>query len=52
MIPFEVGMTLEAAYNQEEALRDFLKADEEAQEIWDMALKLEGITRGSTPAAW
>ncbi|GAC1030428.1 DNA polymerase III subunit alpha [Pseudomonas sp. No.21] len=47
MIPFEVGMTLEAAYNQEEALRDFLKADEEAQEIWDMALKLEGITRGT-----
>ncbi|WP_165679018.1 DNA polymerase III subunit alpha, partial [Metapseudomonas otitidis] len=31
MIPFEVGMTLEAAYNQEEALRDFLKSDEEAQ---------------------
>lgn len=47
MIPFEVGMTLEAAYNQEEALRDFLKSDEEAQEIWDMALKLEGITRGT-----
>ncbi|WP_342243141.1 DNA polymerase III subunit alpha [Pseudomonas sp. OTU5201] len=47
MIPFEVGMTLEAAFNQEEALRDFLKVDEEAQEIWDMALKLEGITRGT-----
>ncbi|MBD2838179.1 DNA polymerase III subunit alpha [Pseudomonas sp. JM0905a] len=47
MIPFEVGMTLEAAYNQEEVLRDFLKTDEEAQEIWDMALKLEGITRGT-----
>ncbi|WP_028627457.1 MULTISPECIES: DNA polymerase III subunit alpha [Pseudomonas] len=47
MIPFEVGMTLEAAFKQEEALRDFLKVDEEAQEIWDMALKLEGITRGT-----
>ncbi|MDH4585000.1 DNA polymerase III subunit alpha [Pseudomonas sp. BN415] len=47
MIPFEVGMTLEAAFNQEEALRDFLKVDEEAQEIWDMALRLEGITRGT-----
>ncbi|WP_077527684.1 DNA polymerase III subunit alpha [Metapseudomonas resinovorans] len=47
MIPFEVGMTLEAAFNQEEVLRDFLKVDEEAQEIWDMALKLEGITRGT-----
>ncbi|GLZ87055.1 DNA polymerase III subunit alpha [Metapseudomonas resinovorans] len=47
MIPFEVGMTLEAAFNQEEVLRDFLKVDEEAQEIWDMALKLEGIIRGT-----
>ncbi|WP_193073736.1 DNA polymerase III subunit alpha [Pseudomonas sp. FME51] len=45
MIPFEVGMTLAKAHEQEEILRDFLVADEEAQEIWDMALKLEGITR-------
>src|SRR5690554_1865333 len=45
MIPFEVGMTLAKAFEQEEILRDFLAADEEAQEIWDMALKLEGITR-------
>ncbi|SFM31387.1 DNA polymerase III subunit alpha [Halopseudomonas yangmingensis] len=45
MIPFEVGMTLEKAFEQEEPLREFLAADEEAQEIWDMALKLEGITR-------
>ena len=45
MIPFEVGMTLTKAYEQEEILRDFLANDEEAQEIWDMALKLEGITR-------
>ena len=47
MIPFEVGMTLEKAFAQEEILRDFLKSDEEAQEIWDMSLKLEGITRGT-----
>ncbi|SEI75225.1 DNA polymerase-3 subunit alpha [Azotobacter beijerinckii] len=47
MIPFEVGMTLEKAFEQEEMLREFLKVDEEAQEIWDMALKLEGITRGT-----
>ncbi|WP_434456371.1 DNA polymerase III subunit alpha [Stutzerimonas urumqiensis] len=47
MIPFEVGMTLEKAYEMEEPLREFLKNDEEAQEIWDMALKLEGITRGT-----
>lgn len=47
MIPFEVGMTLAKAYEQEEALRDFLAADEEAQEIWEMSQKLEGITRGT-----
>ncbi|PWB34590.1 DNA polymerase III subunit alpha [Pseudomonas sp. SDI] len=47
MIPFEVGMTLEKAYEQEEILRDFLKTDEDAKEIWDMALKLEGVTRGT-----
>ncbi len=47
MIPFEVGMTLEKAYEQEEMLRDFLASDEDAREIWDMALKLEGITRGT-----
>ena len=47
MIPFEVGMTPDKAYEQEEMLRDFLKSDEEAAEIWEMALKLEGITRGT-----
>ncbi|MBD8591898.1 DNA polymerase III subunit alpha [Pseudomonas sp. CFBP 8758] len=45
MIPFEVGMTLEKAYEQEENLRDFIKVDEEAAEIWDMARKLEGVVR-------
>ena len=47
MIPFEVGMTLNKAYEQEEPLREFLAQDEEAQEIWDMALKLEGVCRNA-----
>ncbi|QLF94822.1 DNA polymerase III subunit alpha [Pseudomonas sp. ABC1] len=47
MIPFEVGMTLDKAYEMEEPLRDFLKNDEEAAEIWEMSLKLEGIVRGT-----
>ncbi|MCK9533314.1 MAG: DNA polymerase III subunit alpha [Pseudomonas sp.] len=47
MIPFEVGMTLSKAFEAEEPLRDFLATDEEAAEIWEMALKLEGITRGT-----
>ena len=42
MIPFEVGMTLAKALEQEEPLRDFLRDDSQAQEIWDMAVQLEG----------
>lgn len=45
MIPADPGMKLAVAYEQEEALRDFLKEDDEALEIWEMATKLEGITR-------
>ena len=45
LIPFEVGMTLEKAYEQEGMLRDFVEDDEQATEIWEMALKLEGVTR-------
>ena len=45
MIPFEVGMTLAKALEQEEPLRQFLQEDSQAQEIWDMAVQLEGITR-------
>ncbi len=45
MIPFEVGITLQDAFEKEEVLRDFLDTDAQAQEIWEMALQLEGITR-------
>ena len=45
LIPFEVGMTLEKAIEQEETLKDFLDQDDEAAEIWGMALQLEGISR-------
>ncbi|KAF0807251.1 DNA polymerase III subunit alpha [Alcanivorax sp. S71-1-4] len=50
MIPPTPGMTLEKALEQEEVLRDFLNnsenSDQEsAAEIWEMALKLEGLTR-------
>ncbi len=45
MIPMDVGMTLSKAYEQEEPLREFLATDSDAQEIWEMALKLEGVTR-------
>jgi DNA polymerase-3 subunit alpha len=45
LIPFEVGMTLSKAVEQEEALRSFIDADEEVQEIMEMAFQLEGLTR-------
>ncbi len=45
MIPFEVGMTLDKAIEQEPTLKEFIDTDEEAQEIWEMALVLEGCTR-------
>jgi len=46
LIPFEVGMTLNKAWDQEELLRDFVNGSEEVQEIMEMAYKLEGVTRG------
>ena len=46
LIPFEVGMTLGKAWEQESQLREFVDSSEEAQEIMEMAYKLEGVTRG------
>ncbi|MDG2271169.1 MAG: DNA polymerase III subunit alpha, partial [Halioglobus sp.] len=45
MIPFEVGITLAKALEQEEPLREFLQEDGQAQEIWDMAEQLEGVVK-------
>ena len=45
LIPFEVGMTLGKAIEQEDELKEFLEQDEEAGEIWSMALQLEGVSR-------
>lgn len=45
LIPFEPGMTLAKALEQEPAMQEFIDSDEDAQEIMEMARKLEGITR-------
>ncbi|GAA5525671.1 DNA polymerase III subunit alpha [Microbulbifer aestuariivivens] len=45
MIPPDPGMTLQKAFEQEDILREFLETDEEGQEIWEMALQLEGVAR-------
>ena len=47
LIPFEVGMTLDKALEQEEQLVNLLNEDSAAQEIWDMAVQLEGLTRNA-----
>jgi DNA polymerase-3 subunit alpha len=46
LIPFEPGITLKKALDQEPMLVDFIESSEEAQEIMEMAYKLEGVTRG------
>jgi DNA polymerase-3 subunit alpha len=45
LIPFEPGMTLTKALEQEPQLGEFIESDEDAQEIMEMAFKLEGIVR-------
>ncbi|MFT5321240.1 MAG: DNA polymerase-3 subunit alpha [Pseudohongiellaceae bacterium] len=45
LVPFEVGMTLKKALEQEKQLVEFIDADEEAEEIMEMAFKLEGLIR-------
>lgn len=47
LIPFEPGITLKKALDQEPLLSDFIESSEEAQEIMDMAYKLEGVTRNT-----
>lgn len=45
LIPGDPGMTLIKALEIEERLDEFLKDDDQAPEIWEMALKLEGTAR-------
>ena len=45
LIPFEIGMTLDKALDQEEELQNLYQEDEEVTAILDMARSLEGLTR-------
>ena len=47
MIPFEVGITLDQAIEQEESLREAYEQDEEVATLIDMAKSLEGIKRNA-----
>ncbi|MRX28315.1 DNA polymerase III subunit alpha [Kangiella sp. HZ709] len=47
LIPFEVGMTLEKAWEQEPEIPRRYEEDDDMRELWDLARKLEGITRNA-----
>ncbi len=46
-VPFEVGMTLDKAIEQDEELRGMYESDEEIQAIIDLAKSLEGLIRNA-----
>ena len=47
LIPFEIGITLQKALDQEEALRESYEQDEEVRGLIDLAMKLEGLARNA-----
>lgn len=47
LIPFEIGITLSKALEQEEELRRRYEEEDEVKELIDLALKLEGITKNA-----
>lgn len=47
LIPFEIGMTLDKALEQEELLRQRYHQEDEVRTLIDLARKLEGITRNA-----
>ncbi len=47
LIPFEIGITLEKALEQEEVLAARYKSEEDVQTLIDLARKLEGLSRNA-----
>lgn len=47
LIPFDIGITLNKAWEQEAEIRQRYQQEEEFQAIWDSAVKLEGIARNA-----
>jgi DNA polymerase-3 subunit alpha len=47
LVPFEIGITLDKAMKQEEALRELYEKDEEVQALLDLARALEGLARNA-----
>jgi DNA polymerase-3 subunit alpha len=47
LIPDEIGITLQRAYEKEIKLKELIETDENASEIWKHALRLEGLNRNA-----
>lgn len=47
LIPFELGITLDKALEQEAALRELYEGDEEVRAVIDLARSLEGLARNA-----
>jgi DNA polymerase-3 subunit alpha len=47
LIPFEIGMTLDKALEQEEELRRLYEGDAEIRDLLDLARSLEGLARNA-----
>jgi DNA polymerase-3 subunit alpha len=47
LIPFELGMTLDKALQQEDQLRELCEQDEEVASLIEMARSLEGLSRNA-----
>jgi DNA polymerase-3 subunit alpha len=47
LIPFEIGMTLDKALDQEPALKDLYDDDDDVRSIIDLARALEGLARNA-----
>ncbi len=45
LIPMELGITLKDAIEKESQIRDRIKKEDEVKELFDLALKLEGLIR-------
>jgi DNA polymerase-3 subunit alpha len=45
LIPFEIGMTLDKALEQEALLRERYQSEDDVRTLFDLSLKLEGTTR-------
>lgn len=47
LIPFELGITLTKAFAQEAELKRLYDTEEEVRELFELAMKLEGLTRNA-----